>query len=427
MIKFDHQGLLTKEILNSFVIKINQFHDHLHTNNDLFINALGWVTYPITVDPELISDIKNFSHDIMQKIKYLLVIGIGGSYAGSQAGLDMINGLYPKDQQVKIIFIGHTLSSTYLKQVINIVEHEPFAICVISKSGVTFESNVVFRIFHDLLYTKVSNQIAKHRVIVITDQTNNPLKQIANKYNYKTFIIPDDIGGRFSVLTPVGLVVLAIGGVDIDAVLQGATKAYHDLNHPSPLTNPAYQYAILRNIMWNDGRHIELLATYELQMNSFISWWKQLFAESEGKDDKGLYPDGLLLPTDLHAVGQFIQEGNPMLFETIMQFQHTKVDLKIPTCLDNLDHLNYLAGESLHHLNNFVMLPSVRQAHSLITTCCLLEIDDCSATMFGYLVYFFQIVCALSAYLLDVNPFNQPGVDIYKTFLQASLQTWKKT
>ncbi|WP_342189483.1 glucose-6-phosphate isomerase [Spiroplasma endosymbiont of Dilophus febrilis] len=406
---------LTDQELNKYQDKIHSIHKTMITERKgLGSNFLGWVDLPKNYNKTEWEAMKVIAKRLIPEIQVLIVIGIGGSYLGAKAAIDMIKGLYSQDS-LEIIFVGNTLSSTYTNQVLEYVKDKEFAINVISKSGSTTEPAIAFRLFRDLLEKQKGKAIAKTRIIATTDAKNGILKNLANQEGYETLVIPDDIGGRFSVLTPVGIFVMAMAGIDIDKVMLGANQAYTDLSNDT-LENQAYKYAVVRTILHQEKQYpVEMLVSYESQMSSLAEWWKQLFGESEGKDSKGILPASVNFSTDLHSLGQFIQEGSKVLFETVLQVKKPSLDVKIATNSDDVDQLNYLTNYSLHQINALALEGTI-DAHSNEGKVpnIILELETMDEIMFGYLVYFFFKACAMSAYLLEVNPFNQPGVEVYK-------------
>lgn len=406
---------LTNQELNKYQDKIHSIHKTMITERKgLGSNFLGWVDLPNNYNKTEWEAMKVIAKRLIPEIQVLIVIGIGGSYLGAKAAIDMIKGLYSQDL-LEIIFVGNTLSSTYTNQVLEYVKDKEFAINVISKSGSTTEPAIAFRLFRDLLEQQKGKAIAKTRIIATTDAKNGILKNLANQEGYETLVIPDDIGGRFSVLTPVGIFVMAMAGIDIDKVMLGANQAYTDLSNDT-LENQAYKYAVVRTILHQEKQYpVEMLVSYESQMSSLAEWWKQLFGESEGKDRKGILPASVNFSTDLHSLGQFIQEGSKVLFETVLQVKKPSLDVKIATNSDDVDQLNYLTNYSLHQINALALEGTI-DAHSNEGKVpnIILELETMDEIMFGYLVYFFFKACAMSAYLLEVNPFNQPGVEVYK-------------
>lgn len=401
--------------INKYQDKVSLIHQMISEKTGLGNDFLGWVDWPKDYDQKEWQKIKDLATQLRDEIQVLLVIGIGGSYLGAKSVLEMIKGLYPTDK-VEIIFVGNTLSGTYTKQVLDYVKDKEFAINVISKSGTTTEPAIAFRLFKDLLEKNKGKKIAQKRIIATTDRQKGVLKDLATQEGYETLTIPDDIGGRFSVLTPVGVFVMAMANIDIDQVMLGAAKAMTDFMTTTLEDNHAYKYAVARTILHQEKKYpVEMLVSYEFQMASFSEWWKQLFGESEGKDAKGLLPASVNFSTDLHSLGQFIQEGSKILFETVLKIKKPLADVKIMMSDSDLDQLNYLTKYSLNEINALA-LEGTLDAHSNEGKVpnIVLELERMDEFGFGYLVYFFFKSCAMSAYLLEVNPFNQPGVEVYK-------------
>ncbi|AUM62866.1 glucose-6-phosphate isomerase [Spiroplasma monobiae] len=405
---------IEKEIKDFNLARVKEVHDMIENKTGEGSDFLGWVNWPVDFDKNELSDMKKVAEELRSKINILLVVGIGGSYLGARAADEMIRGLYPNDK-VELIYIGNTISSTYTKQVLNYVKDKEFGIVNVSKSGTTTEPGIAFRVFEKLLIDLKGKEIARERIVAVTDKEKGALKQLATAEGYETFTIPDDIGGRFSVFTPVGIFPLLVAGVDVDAIFSGAKKAMEDTKN---IDNEAYKYAVARHILHTErGYKAETLVGYELQMQTFTEWWKQLFGESEGKDGKGLFPTSCVFSTDLHSLGQFIQEGTKnVLFETIIDVKNPTMDLNVPKNTEDLDGLNYLTSKTFHEINK-VALEGVVDAHANTGEVpnIVLEFDKMDGEMFGYAAYWFMKSCAMSGYLLEINPFNQPGVEVYKT------------
>ena len=347
------------------------------------------------------------------KYDTVLVCGIGGSYLGTRAALEMVKGLYPNDN-IEVIFVGNTFSNTYISQVLEHIKNKEVVLNVISKSGTTTETSISFRIFKQFMEEKYGDD-AKNRIFATTDKARGTLKALADKNGYETFVIPDDIGGRYSVFTAVGLLPLALAGVDIKALMKGSLDAYNELNNTDLHTNKAYQYAVARRILDNQGYTAEMFVTYHLQLTMIAEWWKQLFGESEGKEGKGLLPTSACFSTDLHSLGQFIQEGKKTEIETVLYIDDMADDLVFPSDKDNDDNMNYLAGKKLSWVSKMAFEGTL-DAHSNEgnNPNIVIHLKDNSAYSFGYMIYFFFIACGMTCYLLDINPFNQPGVEVYK-------------
>jgi len=376
---------------------------------------LGWLDLPDTGKAQVAS-IKKAAESIKTKSQVLVVIGIGGSYLGARAAIEALGNSFHnlKNDSIKVFFAGHNLSSKYHADLIEVLQDMDFSINVISKSGTTIEPAIAFRLFKNLLEQKYGKVEARKRIYATTDANKGALKVLADQEGYTTFDIPDDIGGRYSVLTAVGLLPMAVAGIDIEKVLDGAIMAKEQLNNPDITQNPCYQYAAIRNILRRQGKTVELLASYEPHLQSFGEWWKQLFGESEGKDGKGIFPATAIFSTDLHSLGQFIQDGSNIIFETILKVDKSIHQLLIPEDQKNIEHLNYLAGKSLDFINDCAFRGTL-QAHiqgQVPNTVILLP--DFNEHTLGYLFYYMEKACAISSYILGVNPFNQPGVEAYK-------------
>lgn len=418
---FDQQELNN---LDGFV---QSAHHALHNKTGAGSDFLGWIDLPKSYDKEEFLRIKSSAEKIRQDTDVLLVIGIGGSYLGARAALEMLNhsfqNLLSKDERKvpQIIFVGHHMSSTYMNDLFDVLEDKDVSINVISKSGTTTEPAIAFRIFKKYLEDKYGTEEAKKRIYATTDKEKGALKTAANQASYETFVIPDDVGGRYSVLTAVGLLPIAASGISIDDMMQGAQAAMEDLSEPSLAENPAYQYAAVRNILYNKGKTIEMLVNYEPQLQYFAEWWKQLFGESEGKDQKGIYPSSANFSTDLHSLGQYVQDGRRDLFETILHVNQSKQEITVEAEETNADGLNYLAGKTLHEINDKAFQGTLLAHTDGNVPILLVEVPKLDAYTFGYLVYFFEKACAISGYLLGVNPFDQPGVEAYKKNMFALL------
>ena len=414
MIKVDLTQAKLSESMDAYKEQVASVHDMIHNKTGAGNDFLGWVDLPINYDKDEVEAIKAKVNELKDEIDVLLVCGIGGSYLGARAAIEAINGLFPTND-IQIIYVGNTFSSNYLSQVKEYVKNKEFAINVISKSGTTTETSIAFRIFKDLLETTKGKEVAQRRIIATTDKEKGALKTLATNEGYTTFVVPDDVGGRYSVLTAVGLFPIAMASIDIEAMLNGAKDAREKYNNNDLNTNEAYQYAVARQMLCKQGYPAEMFVTYELQLAMVAEWWKQLFGESEGKENKGILPTSATFSTDLHSLGQFIQEGTKVLYETVLKVKNPISDLTIPSDEGNLDNLNYLAGKTVDYVNKKACEGTI-DAH--VNTGGVpniqITIDEISAYSFGYMVYFFEIACAMSVYLLEVNPFNQPGVEVYK-------------
>lgn len=413
MIKVDlsYTGLDVAKFDNN---KVKSIHEIIKNKTGKGNDFLGWLDWPKTFDKKEYEDMKKVAKTLRSKIDVLVTVGIGGSYLGIRAADEMIRGINHLDK-IKIIYAGHTMSSTYVAQLSEYLKDKNFGICVISKSGTTTEPGIAFRALEQQLINQVGEQKAKNLIVAVTDKSKGALKTLADNKGYASFVIPDDIGGRFSVLTPVGIFPLLVVGVDTDAIFSGAVQAMDTLTQ-SDLSNPAYEYAYARYTLNQQGYKAEALISYELQMQYITEWWKQLFGESEGKDNKGLYPTSMIFSTDLHSLGQWVQEGTRnILFETIIKIQNPTSNLKVGLDNKNYDGLNYLAGKSFHEINS-IAIEGVIDAHVNTGKMpnIILEFNSMDAKQFGYMVYFFELAVTMSGYLLNVNPFDQPGVEVYK-------------
>jgi glucose-6-phosphate isomerase len=399
---------------NRYQAKINEIHTKMHNKTAIGSDYLGWLDLPNTYNEREVHSIVTLANELRAKYDTLVVIGIGGSYLGARAVIEAINGVNNADS-MKIVYLGNTFSSTYTYQVLEQLKKSNFVVNVISKSGTTTEPALAFRLVKALLVEKYGADEAGRRIIATTDKDRGVLKNMASKEGYQTFVIPDDVGGRYSVLTPVGLLPIAMANINVNQLLLGAKKAYQDLLEPSLSKNMAYQYALTRYLKYNQGYKVELVVSYESQLVMLSEWFKQLFGESEGKGGKGLFPASVNFSTDLHSLGQFVQDGSKILFETIIKVNTPSLDIKLQAQATDYDELNYLAGKTLNQVN-LKALEGTLQAHynegkvdNLV-----LELNSLDAYSLGYLLYFLMKTCAMSAYLLEVNPFDQPGVEIYK-------------
>ena len=385
---------------------------------------LGWVDLPVDYDKEEFARIKAAAEKIKKSCDILVVIGIGGSYLGARAAIEFIkspvyNSL--KKDTPDIYFTGNNISSSALAELLSICEGKDICVNVISKSGTTTEPAVAFRIFRDLLVEKYGEDGARERIFATTDKAKGTLKKFSDEKGYETFVVPDDVGGRFSVLTAVGLLPIACAGCDIDAIMTGAAKA-RELYLGKPFEeNDCLKYAAIRNIFYRKGYSAEILVSYEHSMLMMNEWWKQLYGESEGKDHKGLYPSSVIFSTDLHSLGQFIQDGKRMMFETVVDIKKSNDDVIIPNDPANVDGLNFLAGKDLHSVNQTAMKATLLAHVDGGVPNLVIELAGRSEEAFGHLVYFFEYACAVSGYILGVNPFNQPGVEAYKNNMYALL------
>ena len=406
---------------------VKVMHDALHNKTGAGSDFLGWVELPTNYDKDEFTRIQAASKKIQSDSDVLLVIGIGGSYLGARAAIEALNNHFYNMQDKtdrkmpEIIFVGHHISSSYMKDLMDYLADKTFSINVISKSGTTTEPAIAFRIFKKLLIEKVGKAEAVKRVYATTDSKVGALKTLADGEGFETFVVPDDVGGRFSVLTAVGLLPIAVTGVDIDQMMKGAADAQARYSNPELAENEAYQYAVLRNALYAKGFTIEMLINYEPSLLMFNEWWKQLFGESDGKDNKGIFPASAAFSTDLHSMGQYIQDGRRNLFETVVQVTRPRFDLTIEAEDVDLDGLNYLAGSTVDFVNKKAFEGTVLAHVDGGVPNLVVEIPELTAYSFGYMVYFFEKACAMGGYLAGVNPFDQPGVEAYKKNMFALL------
>ena len=414
MMKLDSTQAFLKEEIESYQADVTRIHKMIHEKTGAGNDFLGWVDWPVNYDKEEFERIVALGERMKDKADCIVVCGIGGSYLGARAAIEMIQGLYP-DNGKEVVFVGNTFSSTYVSQVLNHINDKEVVLNVISKSGTTTETALAFRLLKQFMERKYGKEGAKDRIIATTDKARGTLKALADKEGYDSYVIPDDIGGRYSVLTAVGLVPMALAGIDVRRVMEGFLAAYNDLNTDDLAKNDAYRYAVARRILQNQGYNVEMFVTYEPQLNCLGEWFKQLMGESEGKDGKGILPDSATFSTDLHSLGQFIQEGKKVLFETLLQIEKPTLDTIVPNDPENLDSMNYLAGKNLDWVNKMAMKGTLA-AHVETGGVPNLQISmpDMSGYSFGYQCYWFFLATAMTCYMLDINPFNQPGVEVYK-------------
>ena len=385
---------------------------------------LGWVDLPVDYDKDEFSRIKNAAEKIKSSCDILVVIGIGGSYLGARAAIEFVKSPLYNDinsDTPDIYFAGNNISTTALNELLTICRGKDICVNVISKSGTTTEPAIAFRVFKALLTEKYGEEGARERIFVTTDKARGTLKSFSDKAGYQTFVVPDDVGGRYSVLTAVGLLPIACAGIDIDAMMAGSRDARARFTSADFDNNEAVKYAALRNILERKGKTTEILVGYEPYMVMLNEWWKQLYGESEGKDNKGIFPASVVFSTDLHSLGQYVQQGKRNLFETVISVEDCGSTFTIPYDEANVDGLNFIAGKELDYVNKTAMLATLIAHNDGGVPNILIELKDRSAYSFGYLVYFFEYACAISGYMLGVNPFDQPGVEAYKKNMFALL------
>ena len=397
-------------------------HQQLESRSGAGNDFLGWLDLPVNYDKEEFARIKEAAKKIREDSDVLLVAGIGGSYLGARAVVEAVKGLYHNDTEDgrKIYFCGNTISPTYLNDIIKVTKGKRFSINVISKSGTTTETALAFRVLRKLLEDSVGPEEANKRIYATTDRAKGTLKQLADAQGWPTFVVPDDVGGRYSVLTAVGLLPIACAGIDIDALMKGAADAREAYSVCSK-DNDAYRYAMTRNILYRKGKVVETLAAFEPDFTMMNEWYKQLFGESEGKDQKGLMPTSCIFSTDLHSMGQFLQDGSRTMFETYVDIKNTREDFYIEPLEGNFDGLNFLADQNMSVVNRKAMEGTILAHNDGGVPIGVIEVDSLDAYNVGYLIYFFWKACAVSGYLLSVNPFDQPGVESYKKNMFALL------
>ena len=397
-------------------------HQQLESRSGAGNDFLGWLDLPVNYDKEEFARIKEAAKKIREDSDVLLVAGIGGSYLGARAVVEAVKGLYHNDTEdgLKIYFCGNTISPTYLNDIIKVTRGKRFSINVISKSGTTTETALAFRVLRKLLEDSVGPEEANKRIYATTDRAKGTLKQLADAQGWPTFVVPDDVGGRYSVLTAVGLLPIACAGIDIDALMKGAADAREAYSVCSK-DNDAYRYAMTRNILYRKGKAVEILECYEPNFTLMNEWYKQLFGESEGKDNKGLFPASCIFSTDLHSMGQFLQDGSRTMFETYVDIKNTREDFYIEPLEGNFDGLNFLADQNMSVVNRKAMEGTILAHNDGGVPIGVIEVDSLDAYNVGYLIYFFWKACAVSGYLLSVNPFDQPGVESYKKNMFALL------
>ncbi len=414
MIKLQLNNQISNDVIKSYQKDVERINKMIDEKSGPGNDFLGWVDWPVNYDKEEVKRIRKDAQYVRENFDILVVCGIGGSYLGARCALEALNGLKSADK-LEIIFMGQTFSPNYVSQILKYLEGKKFAINVISKSGTTTETSISFRLLKELLEKQIGKEASKKAIYATTDKEKGALKALCNEQGYATYVLPGNIGGRFSVLTAVGLFPLAAAGIDIEAMLLGAEEARKAYDSADLNNNICYRYAISRDYMLRHGKPVEMFVTYEPQMTQISEWLKQLFGESEGKEKKGLFPASATFSTDLHSLGQFVQDGTPLLFETILVVQTPNSDVKIPHDEEDLDGLNYLEGKDLAFVNQKAFEGTLKaHVEDGGVPCNVIYIDKLDAKAVGHIFYFFMRACAMSAYLLDINPFNQPGVEIYK-------------
>ena len=416
-VNLENTGLEKKELMK-YNEKVEQAHDELHNVADKEDEFVGWLHLPTNYNKDEFERIKKAAEKIKKDSEVFVVIGIGGSYLGARAVIESLTNtfynLLPNKKTPQIFFVGNNLSPNYLNDLLECIGNKDISINVISKSGTTTEPAIAFRIFREFMESKYGIDEARKRIYVTTDKERGALKKLSNEEEYETFVIPDNIGGRYSVLTAVGLLPIAVAGINIDKLMYGAKTAEDKYNEKSVKYNECYQYAVARNILYNQEKTTEILVNYEPKMHYFTEWWKQLYGESEGKDKKGIFPAGATFTTDLHSLGQYIQDGRRNLFETIISINHPQTDIKIKKDADNIDGLNFVANKTMDYVNKKAMEGTIEAHVSGGVPNILITLDKLDEENLGELIYFFELACGISGKILGVNPFNQPGVEAYK-------------
>jgi len=418
-------GFVENRELDNMAAIMNTVNEVLVSQKGAGSDFLGWLDLPVNYDKDEFVRIQKAAKKIQSDSDVLVVIGIGGSYLGARAAIEfckgqMYNGIR-ENGIPEIYFAGNNISSSYLNDIVKIIGERDFSINIISKSGTTTEPAIAFRIFRDMLEKQYGKEGAKGRIYCTTDKARGTLKELADAEGYESFVVPDDVGGRFSVLTAVGLLPIAVSGADIDALMAGAAAAREKYSVCDIEANDCYKYAALRNILYRKGKSMEMLVSYEPRFTMMNEWFKQLFGESEGKDNKGIYPSSVIFSTDLHSLGQFIQEGTRSMFETVVTFDETDYDVTIPMADEDGDGLNFLAGKTMSFVNRRAFEGTVLAHTDGGVPNFVINVEKPDAYNLGELIYFFEKACAISGYILGVNPFNQPGVESYKKNMFALL------
>ena len=423
---YSKTGLQTHE-LDCLEKQVSLAHEMLHEKTGAGNDFLGWIDLPVDYDHEEFDRIKKAEEKIKADSDVLLVIGIGGSYLGARACIEALthtfyNSLSKEQRKLpQVFFVGNNISGTYLRNLLDVCEGKEVSVNVISKSGTTTEPAIAFRVFKKYMEDKYGKEEAKKRIFATTDANRGALLTLAKEEGYETFVIPDDVGGRFSVLTAVGLLPIAVAGIDIEEMMQGAAEGRSEYSNADVKENACYQYAAVRNALLRKGKNVEILVNYEPCLQYFGEWWKQLYAESEGKDNKGIFPSSLNFSTDLHSLGQYVQDGQRMLFETVLNVQSPKLDVVLEEEPVDLDGLNYLAGQTMDFVNKKAFEGTLLAHVDGGVPNLVLNIPELNAFTMGKLIYFFEKACGISGYLLGVNPFDQPGVEEYKKNMFALL------
>lgn len=419
------KSFISDDKLNEFNNKIENTFKTIYDKSGAGNDFLGWTTLPSEMTKEFIDDIKCQAEALRKKSEVFVVIGIGGSYLGARAVIEAISHqfapLINREGETQIVYAGHNMSEEYMVELLELLEIKDYSMAVISKSGTTTEPAVAFRILKNHIEKKYGKEEARTRIVAITDKEKGALKTLANEEGYKTYIVPDNVGGRYSVLTPVGLLPIAVAGIDIEKLVNGALAMETYCKENQNKDNVVAQYAAARQALYHDGKTNEILVSYEPRLHYIAEWWKQLYGESEGKDGKGIFPASDTFTTDLHSMGQYIQEGLRNLFETIISVENPTKEIRIPLADSDLDQLNYIAGKRLSEVNHTAETATILAHVDGGVPNIIIQIPEISASTIGELIYFFEMGCALSGYMLEVNPFDQPGVEAYKKNMFALL------
>ena len=418
------EGFVSPHEFRAVKAQVMTAHETLHNGTGLGSDFLGWLNLPKNYDKAEFARIKAAAKKIQSDSDVLIVIGIGGSYLGARAAIELLKSPFYNNlakNTPQIYFVGNNLSSTYLNEVLSLCEGKNVSVNIISKSGTTTEPALAFRVFKEYLETRYGKEGAKGRIYATTDKARGTLKKLADSEGYESFVISDDIGGRYSVLTAVGLLPIAVCGADIDLIMQGAAVAVDALSNPDIEQNDCYKYAAARNLLYRKGKTMELLVSYEPAFAMMNEWFKQLFGESEGKDNKGIFPSSVVFSTDLHSLGQYIQEGVRNLFETVVSIEKPKTEYIIKEDPQNIDGLNFISGKTMNYVNHKAFEGTILAHKDGGVPNIVLEIPQINEYEFGYMVYFFEKACGISGYMLGVNPFDQPGVESYKKNMFALL------
>ncbi len=416
------KSFISEHEIEAMKVQVSDAHNTIVNRNGLGNDFLGWVDLPVNYDKDEFERIKAAADRIKEKADILIVIGIGGSYLGARAAIELLKSPFYnnlKKDTPDIYFVGNNINPTYLQEILSICDGKDICVNVISKSGTTTEPALAFRIFKKLVEDKYGKNEAKNRIFATTDAKKGTLKELSDKEGYETFVIADDIGGRFSVLTAVGLLPIAVAGCDIDKIMAGARHGMEKYSKDD--SNDCYKYAAIRNILNRKGKSVEMLVSYEPSFTMMAEWWKQLYGESEGKDNKGIFPSSATFSTDLHSLGQFIQDGSRIMFETVVDIKKPKQDLFLNADDENLDGLNFLTNQNMSDVNRKAYEGTILAHTDGGVPNIVIEVDELDEENFGEMVYFFEKACAVSGYILGVNPFNQPGVESYKKNMFALL------